>query len=150
MDFGNSPRVQLTESFMRRFSDFFPDECIVNLETEQYNKVYQAVYDLIGYLNLKHFLVDKKEESEDQANPAETLVSPLTRYEKDVLQSAKENHIWINAMMCIRPTDERKRDIGEQILQMLNDRNNLILSDFDGTTFEELKQKELIVRINKS
>jgi len=67
MDFGNSPRAQLTDSFMRIFSDFFPEECIINLTTEQYNKVYKKTYDLIGYLNLKHFLADKKEELEDEA-----------------------------------------------------------------------------------
>lgn len=93
----------------------------------------------------------KKEDVEQLiSNRLEKLDSPLTRYQKDVLQSASENHIWINAMMCIRPSDEMKRDIGKQILQMLSNKENLILSDFDGTTFEKLEQKELIVRINKS
>ena len=84
------------------------------------------------------------------ADILDTNVNKLTRYHKDVLESVKANHIWINAMMCIRPTDEMKRDIGDQILEMLNNENSLILSDFDGTTFEELKQKELVIRINKS
>jgi len=78
------------------------------------------------------------------------IKTTLSRYEKDVLQSAEKNHIWINSRMCIKPTDETKQKIGELILQTLKDENNLILSDFDCTRYEELKQKELIVRINIS
>lgn len=123
----------------------------MKLKLEQIKKELRELYSLKDE-NFIHVndAADYAENLQDASVSAETIVSPLTRYQKDVLQSAEENHIWINAMMCIRPTDEMKRNIGEQILQMLNNRENLILSNFDGTTFEELKQKELIIRINKS
>ena len=63
MNFGNSPRAQLTESFMENFSKFNPN-AIIKLETTEYNKVYEAVYSLIGYINLKHTILDKIDEQE--------------------------------------------------------------------------------------
>lgn len=73
-----------------------------------------------------------------------------TRYEKDVLKSANENHLWINAMEAINPTDEFMKMIGREVLRKLGNGENLILSEFDGSAFESLKSKELILRINKS
>ncbi len=74
----------------------------------------------------------------------------IDRYSKDVLDSASKNHIWLNAMACINPTDEFKIGLAEEILEMLDRESATILSDWDGTPFEDLKQLELIVRINKS
>lgn len=70
MDFGNSPRAQLTESFMENFSKFNPN-AIIQLETAEYNKVYKAVYDLIGYINLKHFVLDKINEEDEKLEEKE-------------------------------------------------------------------------------
>lgn len=74
----------------------------------------------------------------------------LTRYQKDVLESAANNRIWLNAFRCIRPTDEFKLEVADIIFSILNNPGNLILCDFDGGPFESLKQKELVVRISKS
>jgi hypothetical protein len=75
MDFGNTPRTQLVESFMKNFSKFNPD-AIIQLETAEYNKVYEAVHTLIGYINIKHFLADKIEEAQTaKGGQAEVLVS---------------------------------------------------------------------------
>lgn len=45
-----------------------------------------------------------------------------------VLAMAKENHIWLNAMACIKPTDKFKIELAEQILEMLGQRDNLLPS----------------------
>ena len=72
----------------------------------------------------------------------------LTRYEADVLRSADGNHIWLNAFSCIRPTDEFKIGLANQILDMLADRECTIPSSY-AESFG-LDQRCLVVRINKS
>lgn len=74
----------------------------------------------------------------------------LTRYQKDVLESASANHMWLNALSCINPSDDFLMQVGRQVLHMLSKDENLILSDFDGSAFASLKCKELVLRINKS
>jgi hypothetical protein len=73
-----------------------------------------------------------------------------TRYEKDVLKSARGNHVWLNAFSCINPTKEFLEDTGREVVGMLDNSDNLILSDYDNSSFAKLKSKELILRINKS
>ena len=78
----------------------------------------------------------------------------LTRYERDILRSAKKNHIWLNAFACVRPTTEFKVQLADQVLGMLNDKDYLIHDHQDDEN--ETRRKlglltpELIVRINKS
>ncbi|NLF72375.1 MAG: hypothetical protein GX575_25345 [Candidatus Anammoximicrobium sp.] len=75
----------------------------------------------------------------------------LTRYEADVMRSVKTNHIWLNAFACIRPSDEFVLMVGRYVLGLLNEPENLILSDCDESeVLRALKMKELVVRINKS
>jgi len=47
-------------------------------------------------------------------------------YNKQVVLKAKENHIWLNAISCIRPTPEFKMQIGENVLAMLNCKDRLV------------------------
>lgn len=75
----------------------------------------------------------------------------LTRYQRDVLQSAEDNHMWINAFACINPSDDLKRQIGEWVLSKLASRDSTILCDYDDNEIlSALKQRELILRFNKS
>jgi hypothetical protein len=74
----------------------------------------------------------------------------MTRWEQDVIRSAKANHIWVNAFSLIRPTDKTIYDIGRAVVEMLKSDENLILCDYDGTPLESLKQKELVLSINQS
>lgn len=67
----------------------------------------------------------------------------LSTYQKAVLQSAEDNHIWMNAFRCIRPSDEFAQQVGHMVLSMLGKDPNLIDSEL-GTG------KVLILRINKS
>ena len=39
---------------------------------------------------------------------------------EDIVQDADDHHIWINAMHCIRPTDDIKKEIGEMVIRNLN------------------------------
>ena len=73
-------------------------------------------------------------------------------YRKDVLGMAGSNHIWLNAFSCIRPTDEFKLDLADSILAMLRQDENTILTSISrpGYAFEEVGQRELVLRINKS
>ena len=80
--------------------------------------------------------------------------SALSGYDRDVLRTAKENHIWLNAFACVRPTTEFRLQLADQILAMLNDKSNLIYDHQDSTdeNWRVLGKltPELIVRINKS
>lgn len=75
----------------------------------------------------------------------------LTRYQRDVLRSADENHMWISAFACINPTDDLKQKIGEWVLDKLASRDSTILCDYDNSEIlSKLRQRELILRFNKS
>ena len=72
-----------------------------------------------------------------------------SRYAKDVLKSAEENHIWVSAIACVNPSDAFLLSLGREVLNKILDRNNQIDSNFDGTPMEGL-QKETIIRFNAS
>lgn len=80
--------------------------------------------------------------------------SALSGYDRDVLRTAKENHIWLNAFACVRPTTELRLQLADQILALLNDKSNLIYDHQDSAAenWRALGKltPELIVRINKS
>ena len=77
--------------------------------------------------------------------------SALTRYQRDVLKSAQQNHMWINAFSCVRPTDELKMQIGAWVLSQLADPEACIQADFDDCpSLKDLRMPELILRFNKS
>lgn len=78
----------------------------------------------------------------------------LSQYERDVLRSARENHIWLNALGCVRPSKELKLLLADQILAMLNSKD-YVIHDYQDNENENLRElgrltPELIVRINKS
>lgn len=79
-------------------------------------------------------------------------IKDLPTYEEDVISKANDNHIWLNAFACIRPTDDFLMDVGRMILEQLNDPDSLITSRLHrkGELLEGLDMKELIVRVNKS
>lgn len=78
----------------------------------------------------------------------------MSGYEQDVIKSSEKNHIWLNAFQCIRPTDDFKISLANQILSMMDRKENLIYPWQDSESYEmrELGKltPELIVRINKS
>ena len=82
------------------------------------------------------------------------LPAPVTQYQRDVIKSAAQNHIWLNAFFCIRPTDEFKLSLANQILFMLNNADYLICDyqDSDDEVWREIGKltPELVVRFNKS
>ena len=72
------------------------------------------------------------------------------QYTEDVLKSVKYNHIWLNAFSCINPTEEFKLQLANDILDWLNKDGRTILCDYSEPLRSTLKQKELVIRINKS
>ena len=75
----------------------------------------------------------------------------LSRYEEDVLRSARENHMWVNAFATIRPSDELKRTIGAWVLEKLSDPGSTIQADYDDSEIlRELNQPEVVLRFNRS
>ena len=109
-------------------------------------------------LRQKLITMSKSKTQSTEDGPAETLAvaagSALSGYDRDVLRTAKENHIWLNAFACVRPTTEFRLQLADQILAMLNDKSNLIYDhqDSDDENWRALGKltPELIVRINKS
>jgi hypothetical protein len=45
-----------------------------------------------------------------------------------IIAAAVDNHIWINAFSLIRPTDETLIGIGRAVVQMLQNKDNLLPS----------------------
>lgn len=81
------------------------------------------------------------------------LADPKRRWEKryraDLLRNAGANHIWLNALSCIRPTDQFLIHVGRQVLAMLDQPDNLHISE-SGHLLGLTSETELVVRINKS
>jgi len=48
------------------------------------------------------------------------------KWSKKVLQKAQENHIWLNAFDCVRPTPAFCESLGRSIINKLRDEENLI------------------------
>ena len=67
-------------------------------------------------------------------------------WNEDVLRTAEENHIWLNAFQCIRPSDEFLISVGRSVVDKLNDRANLIRPRVALIDSE----REVIIRFNKS
>lgn len=76
----------------------------------------------------------------------------VRQYWADVRSSTEGNHIWLNAFHCVRPTDEFKLRLADSILRKLNSADATIPSKHarPGYIFEDLDQRELVIRINKS
>ena len=62
----------------------------------------------------------------------------------DKVELAEANHIWINAMACVRPSDDLYRMVGKEIIDKLNE------SPIDGDLLGVKIGKVLYVRLNKS
>jgi len=43
-----------------------------------------------------------------------------------LLVAARENHIWLSAFSCIRPTDEFLRELGRTVVRRLENSENLL------------------------
>lgn len=52
--------------------------------------------------------------------------------DKAILASVEANHIWLNAMQCVRPTDEFCAQLGRQVIAMAMERNNCLPSQYGG------------------
>lgn len=74
----------------------------------------------------------------------------MTPEQKRMLEMAETNHIWLNAFSCIRPTPEFLQAVGQQVLDMLNNKENLIPARGEvGSKLAELTPC-LYLHINKS
>ena len=51
---------------------------------------------------------------------------------KAILKACDDNHLWINAFTLVRPSPETYRAIGEQIVSMLKNRDNLLPALYPG------------------
>ena len=76
-------------------------------------------------------------------------------YKKKVFKRLSENHIWVNSLFCIHPSDELKMKIGEQVLDMLNYSDGLLPSETitsEDKTMRDLANLKpiLYLRVNKS
>ncbi len=69
---------------------------------------------------------------------------------REIAASATANHMWLNAMSCIRPTDELKMQIGEQVLHWLSEKGNLLPSGADHESKMAQLTPVLYCSINKS
>ncbi len=74
---------------------------------------------------------------------------------EQVLLMCQENHMWLDAFACIKPTKEMAQQIGFSILNKLKDKENLLPSyhgDSDETEISEMQKlsKVMYIRINKS
>lgn len=69
---------------------------------------------------------------------------------REIAGMASTNHMWLNAMSCIRPTDELKMQIGEQVLHWLSQNENLIPSGADRECKLAQLTSVLYCSINKS
>lgn len=76
-------------------------------------------------------------------------------YDKRVSEMAQSNHMWLNALACIHPTQDLKIQIGEWVLKLLNDKENLLSSsgiESANKTIREVAELTpiLYLSINKS
>ena len=58
------------------------------------------------------------------------------------VKQAKSNHLWLNAMKLVHPSDELLRDIGESIVNMV--KGSEMVDDLSGTL------KVVYIRVNAS
>lgn len=69
---------------------------------------------------------------------------------REIADAACANHMWLNAFSCVRPTDELKMQIGEQILAWLDEKGNLLPSGADHESKLAALTPVLYLSINKS
>ena len=50
----------------------------------------------------------------------------ITELDRRILKAVRENHIWLNAFACVRPTTEFKIELADAILAMLCDKDALL------------------------
>lgn len=50
---------------------------------------------------------------------------------KKILESIDSNHIWVNALTIINPSDDTYKEIGRRVVAMLNNRENLLPSFYN-------------------
>jgi len=69
---------------------------------------------------------------------------------REIADYACANHMWLNAMSCIHPSDELKMQIGEQVLRWLDQKDNLLPSGADHESNLAKLTPVLYLSINKS
>ncbi len=62
---------------------------------------------------------------------------------KKIIDSIDSNHIWINALTIINPSDDTYKEIGRTVVHMLNNRENLLPSFYDGEKFKNDELTEI-------
>ena len=84
--------------------------------------------------------------------PVDSVV--ISSFDKDILVSAKENHIWLNAFECIKPTVDFRLQLADTILRWLDDEHYFIYDhqDSKNKTLRDLGRltPQIVIRINKS
>ena len=69
---------------------------------------------------------------------------------REIADAACANTMWLNAFACIRPTDELKMQIGDQVLRWLAEKENLIPARADHESSLATLTPVLYCSINKS
>lgn len=69
---------------------------------------------------------------------------------REIADAALANHMWLNAFVCFKPTDELKMQIGEQVLSWLDQKENLIPNCADHESPLAKLTPVLYLSINKS
>ena len=89
-----------------------------------------------------------------RANSAPVDPVVISSFDKDILVSVKENHIWLNAFKCIRPTVDFRLKLADTILHWLDDEHYFIYDhqDSKNKALRDLGRltPQIVIRINKS
>lgn len=69
---------------------------------------------------------------------------------REIAGMTETNHIWLNAMTMLKPTDEQLKAIGQAVVNMLNQKENLIPARADHDCSMAALTPMLYLRINQS
>lgn len=76
-------------------------------------------------------------------------------YNKKIIEKVGENHIWLNALTCVKPTQEFKIHLAETILKFLEQKERTIPAEYVTSKDKNLQELAkltpmLYLSINKS
>jgi len=126
------------EELRAEIEKYLAEELPTELDVRGVERSLQRILDRV---NARDSLAYLEATNADGANGETT-----EDWEARALRSARNNHIWLNAFSCVRPTEEFCAALGRQILDMLNETGNTIPSEHRLVGTERC----LVLRINKS
>jgi len=68
-------------------------------------------------------------------------------YTKLVIQKCEENHIWLNKLIYLYPSDEQKIKLAESILDKLKDKSTQIPSDLITSESEVMREMAVLIPV---